>query len=310
MTLQQLEYIVALDQYRHFIKAAEHCFVSQPNLTIQIKKLENELGVLIFNRSVSPLQPTKIGKRIIAKSREILRHVDVIQNMVNDEFNQVEGAFTLGIIPTLAPYILPKLLPQFSKKFPQTKLIIQELQTSQLLDRLVNRTLDIAILVTPLDEKGLTEYPLFYEPFLAYLPKEHPLSNKKRLHPADLDTKELLLLEEGHCFRNQMLSICDAYSSSDFSFEYQSGSITTLMELVNQGMGFTLVPELSVVDRLEERNIRRFVQPEPVREVSLVTAIEFSKEQLINNIQDVLLQQIPDRFKTLQQKRRIGVQVV
>ena len=247
MTLQQLEYIVALDDHRHFVKAAEHCFVSQPNLTMQVKKLEDEIGVKIFDRSKKPIQPTPIGIEILQRARRILRESKQLSAFVNHEKETLEGEFSIGIIPTVAPYLLPAFLPRFIEENPRLHLKISELQTGQIISRLRQGTIDIGVLATPLNEENIIEHTLYYEPFLLYLPDDHRLVNKAFLLADDLETRDLLVLNEGHCFREQTLSICGRSQKGDgIGFDYQSGSIEALKNLVKKGVGYTLVPELSV----------------------------------------------------------------
>ncbi len=306
MTLQQFEYVVALDKYRHYVTAAEHCFVSQPNLTMQVKKLEEEIGVRIFDRDKKPLQPTEIGEEVIIRARQILRESRQLKEFVNHEKEIMEGEFTIGIIPTLAPYLLPHFLPIFMKENPGVHLKIQELQTSQIISQLDNGIIDIGILVTPLKETSIREIPVCYEPFLLYLPKNHKLLNQKLMLAEDLDPSEILVLDEGHCFRDQALSICKgAKYSSSIGFDYQSGSIEALKNLVQNGVGYTLVPELSVLNELKSQHVRRFSNPEPVREISIVVHNSFIKESIINKLKETMQIVVPKRF--LQQQEMVEI---
>jgi LysR family hydrogen peroxide-inducible transcriptional activator len=296
MTLQQLEYVVALDEYRHYVTAAQHCFVSQPNLTMQIKRLEEEIGVRIFDRNKKPLEPTEIGKEVIIRSRQILRETKRLIEFVNHEKESMEGEFKVGIIPTLAPYLLPLFLPLFLKENPRVHLKIQELQTAQIITQLEHGIIDVGFLVTPLHQNSIREIQLFYEPFLLYLPDNHRFIKEKLILAEDLDPREVLVLEEGHCFREQALSICGSKNSSSIGFDYQSGSIEALKNLVQKGVGYTLVPELSVIDELKSAHIRRFTNPEPVREVSLVVHSSYIKESFISRVKDIIQEVIPPRF--------------
>ena len=297
MTLPQLEYIVALDKYRHYVTAAHHCFVSQPNLTMQIKKLEEELGVKIFNREKKPLEPTEIGEQLISRAKKILRECKQFKEFVNHEKELIEGEFTVGIIPTLAPYLMPLFLPNFIKDNPKVFLKIQEVQTDHIISEIDNGTIDIGILVTPLNESFIKEIPLFYEPFLLYLPQNHRLFEQKLLMAEDLDPSDVLVLNEGHCFRDQALSICkNVKYDSSIGFDYQSGSIQALKSLVKNGVGYTLVPELSVINDADREFTKRFSSPEPVREVSLVVHTNFIKESVIKRLQDSIQNAIPPRL--------------
>lgn len=297
MTLQQFEYIIALDDYRHYVTAAEHCFVSQPNLTMQVKKLEDEFGIRIFDRDKKPLQPTKIGKEVIARARQILRDSQQLKEFVTQEIGSIEGEYTIGIIPTLAPYLLPFLLPVFIKENPNVHLKIKELQTEQLIAQLEKGTLDIGLLVTPLKETSIREIPVFNEPFLLYLPENHKLLNEKLMLADDLDPSEVLVLDEGHCFREQALSICNRKGlGSSIGFDFQSGSIEALKSLVKNGVGFTLVPELSVIHELDSVHIKRFSKPEPVREVSIVVHSNYFKESVLMRLKETIQKVIPQRL--------------
>lgn len=298
MTIQQLEYIVALDNHRHFVSAAHSLYVTQPTLTMQLKKLEEEIGIKIFDRDRKPLKPTPAGEQIIQMARQVLREVNQMKAFVSTETESLEGSFTLGIIPTLAPYLLPLFLPEFMEENPKIHLKILELQTDEIISRMIKGTLDLGLLVTPLENKAIREIPLFFEPFLLYLPGNHPLSKQTRLTSNHLVPDDMLFLEEGHCFREQALKICYRRDKKkDLGFEYASGSIETLKKLVRQGIGYTLVPELSVITELDSTNIKRFTSPEPVREVSLVVHNTFTKEALIEKFHNEITTAIPDRFK-------------
>lgn len=297
MTLQQLEYILALDEYRHYVTAAERCFVSQPNLTMQVKKLEEEIGVRIFDRNKKPLQPTEIGKEVIVRARQILRESKQLKEFVNHEKESMEGEYTIGIIPTLAPYLLPLFLPKFIRENPKVHLKIQELQTAQIISQLENGNIDIGILVTPLHETSIKETLIFYEPFLLYLPENHRFLHKKLMLAEDLDPSEVLVLDEGHCFREQALAICNgAKYGSSIGFDYQSGSIEAIKNLVQNGIGYTLVPELAVLNELDSIHVKRFSNSEPVREVSIAVHSSYIKESVINGLKDTIQKVIPKRF--------------
>lgn len=297
MTLQQLEYIIALDECRHYVTAAEHCFVSQPNLTMQVKKLEDEMGVRIFDREKKPLQPTEIGKEVIVRARQITRDSRQLMEFVSHEKESIEGELSIGIIPTLAPYIIPDFLPVFMKEFPKVHLKLQELQTEQIIAQLQKGILDVGLLVTPLNETSIREIPILYEPFLLYLPENHRFFNEKLMLAEDLDASEVLVLDEGHCFRQQTLSICGhAELGSSIGFDYQSGSIEALKSLVQNGVGYTLVPELSVINELDSVHVKRFSKPEPVREISIVVHTNFFKEPVLSRLKETVQKVVPERF--------------
>lgn len=302
MTLTQMEYVVALDTYRHFVTASQKCFVTQPTLTMQLKKLEEEVGTLLFDRSKKPLEPTAIGTQFIAKAREILREVKQLEQIVSEERYTIEGTFTIGIIPTLAPYLLPLFLAQFIAENPKTKLIIEELESLEMIKRIKDESIDLGIIVTPLQEKQLREIALFNEPFLVYLPAEHSLLQQEHIQAKDLQAVAPLVLTEGHCFRNQSLNVCQQNRPEnmlkDVGFSYQSGSIETLKQLVDQGLGYTLIPELSLNKTTAITRVKRFAEAEPSREVSLVCHKSFAKERLIEKLRSSILAHIPEQMKS------------
>lgn len=297
MTLQQLEYIVALDTYRNFVVAAEKCFVTQPTLSMQIKKLEDETGIQLFDRTKKPLTPTLPGEAIIIKARQIIREVNQLREYVSGEKESIKGTYRIGIIPTLAPYLLPLILPGFMKKNPETRLKIQEIQSNDIIQALKKDELDIGILSTPLFDRSLREITLFNEPFLLYLPENHPYKSKNKIDSGKITTDNILLLNEGHCFREQTLNICSKNKGyQSFNFDFESGSLEALKRMVRMGLGYTLIPELAIQKEIDPPYIKRFRKPEPTREISLVVHKSFVKEQLIENIRQNILEHIPDRF--------------
>jgi LysR family hydrogen peroxide-inducible transcriptional activator len=306
MTLQQLEYIVALDKYRHFVKASESCFVSQPNLTTQIKKLEEEIGVLLFDRETKPIAPTPLGEQFLSKAREILNNVKDLKEFVSSERNSIEGEFKIGIIPTMAPYLLPLFLPKFIEQYPKTKLIVKELTTSQIIQQLKIGEIGVGILATPLNEENIREIPIFNEPFLLYLNESSNLNSIENISSNDLTPNNLLLLDEGHCFRDQTLALCKKIPKKrECNFEFQSGSIEALIGLVNKNLGYTLIPELAISDSIDKNKIRHFEGEIPVREVSLVTNTSFNKEKLLDVLHQTINESIPEHLKKLRKYFRI-----
>lgn len=307
MNIQQLEYIVALDDHRHFVEAAESCHITQPTLTMQVKKLEDEIGVQIFNRAKKPIEPTPAGEEIIIRARQILREIAELRNFVSNEQKSIEGEFRLGIIPTLAPYLIPRFLPQFVKDNPKTHLHIEEIESEQLLKALHNDRIDLGLMVTPAEERQIREIPLFYEPFLFYAPYDHPYMHNELIDDKSLDPAKVLVLTEGHCFRNQTLDICgkNRQNNNAFGFFYESGSIEALKSMVKKGIGYTLVPELSVDPLTDKPFVRRFAEPEPVREVSIVVHQNFTRELLIEKLKEAILDNLPDNFKKTKSFKKI-----
>lgn len=298
MNIQQLEYIVALDNDRHFVTAAENCHVTQPTLTMQLQKLEEEVGVLLFDRSKKPLIPTSEGKLFIARAREILREIGELKNIAKEGEKNIKGEFRLGIIPTVAPHLIHLFLEKFVKENPETVLRIEEMKSVSLIKALRNDIIDLAIMATPVEEKDLKETTLYFEPFLLYAPENHHLLKNKLIDPEQLKSSNILLLAEGHCFRNQALNICSGSYAKPFQgFHYESGSIETLKSLVKKGIGCTLVPELSIYDT-DLQNSRRFRDPEPVREISIVTHKSFNRQLLINRLKSAIQTSIPSNILT------------
>ncbi|MCF6169593.1 MAG: LysR substrate-binding domain-containing protein [Bacteroidales bacterium] len=295
MTLQQLEYVVALDTYRHFVTAAEKCFVTQPTITTQVKKLEAEIGLILFDRTSTPLLPTQAGELFIEKAKMIIRDVGELKNMVNKELDSVEGKFTIGVIPTISQYLIPLISGNFSAKYPNTILKIEEMQTEYIINALQKKEIDMGILVTPVDETFIREVKLYNEPFVFYGQKDHPLGRKETISTGDIEQlNDLWLLNEGHCFRNQVLNIC-TNTASNKNIHFQSGSIEALKKMVDNYGGFTLVPEMAI-NKNDKASVVHFSEPKPIREVSIVTHHSFSKEALIDALRAEILDKIPKSF--------------
>jgi LysR family transcriptional regulator, hydrogen peroxide-inducible genes activator len=297
MTLQQLQYVVALDTFRNFVKAAEHSHVTQPTLTMQVKKLEEEIGTIIFNRNKIPLEPTKLGEKFVEKARKVLFEANQLKELVKTEREEISGNYKLGVIPTIAPYLLPLFLKSFVEKFPGAHFTLEEMQSEEMISRLKKEKLDVGILATPLGEKDLREIPMYYEPFLVYVSEDHFLFTAKEIDEGQLVNEGLWLLNQGHCFRNQTLKICkNNMGNTNSSFSYESGSIEALKNMVKSNMGYTLVPELSVLHELDSPYVKRITGQQPVREVSLVAHNSFSKIRFLNELKGHILESVPDRF--------------
>jgi LysR family hydrogen peroxide-inducible transcriptional activator len=311
MTLTQLEYIVALDTYRHFGKAATNCNIAQPSLSLQVQKLEDELKVQIFSRNTSPIQPTETGGIIIEQAKKILSEAGMISQLVQQQKKTVEGHLKIGIIPTLAPYLLPLFLQSFIRKYPGVKLSISELTTERIIRKLKNGMLDTAILATPLSQNDLQEDHLFNEEFVAYVSKKEKLYEKKYLLPADIDVNRLWLLEEGHCLRNQAMNLCEVQKNAAFEkhLDYETGSIETLKRFVERNEGITLLPELATLDMSPSKKmmLRYFKSPAPVREISIVTIKGFVKTKLIEVLKQEILQNLPDEITGKKKINRIEI---
>lgn len=287
MTITQLQYVLAVAEHRNFTLAAEKCFVTQPTLSMQIQKIEEELKIQIFDRTKKPIQLTDIGEKIVAQAKNIVIEADRIKDIVEHQKGFIGGEFRLGIIPTIMPTLLPMFLSNFIKKYPKVKLIIEELNTDEIINRLKNGHLDAAIASTPLEEEKLKEIVLYYEPFMAYIPENHKIADKKEIDVSDLNLDEILLLQDGHCFRDGILNLCkNSVASTGNSFQLESGSFETLVKLANEGLGTTLLPFLHTLDLNEKdkKHLHHFVEPKPAREVSLI----FPKTELKIHIIDAL----------------------
>jgi len=301
MTFVQLEYIVAVDTYRHFAKAAAHCFITQPTLSMQIQKLEDELATKIFDRTKQPVLPTEAGKEIIEHERKILEEKEMLIENIEAKKGIVLGELKIGIIPTIAPYLLPLCVPSFTKKYQGVKLVINELTTENIIIKLREGKIDAGVLVTPLNEQGIQEHVLFYEELLAYTSKTNVAYKKKYLLPDDIDPNKLLLLEEGHCFRSQIINLCELrkVSKEGSHFEYEAGSLETLRRMVDKNDGITILPEMATLDMSakQQQQLRYFKQPSPVREVSLITHRHFVKRKLVELFRQAIISCVPEKIK-------------
>lgn len=310
MNIQQLEYIIAVDNHRHFAKAAEASFVTQPTLSMMIQKLEDELEVKIFDRSQLPVQPTAIGTQIINQARVIISQVKQIKEIIQEEKGIVQGVFRLGIIPTIAPYLLPKLMRVHDENGYDIVLTIEETTTDQIIEKLLNGSLDGAILATPLKNDKLTERPVYYERFYAYVsPRETSLYAKKELDEEDLNINRLWLLEEVHCFRSQILKICSnrKRKSSHSLFSYEAGSINTLVNIVDDNSGLTIIPEMAITELNERQkaNVRPLKGMTAVREVSLVTRKEFLRERVLDIIISEIQKSVPKELLNMDLRKHV-----
>lgn len=308
MTIQQLEYILAVEKFRHFGHAAEACFVTQPTLSAQVSKLEKELEIIIFDRSKMPVIPTEMGEMIIAQAKKVVSESKGIYELVAQVKGDVSGLIKIGIIPTLAPYLLPLFIRNFIQKYPKVHLQVQEMVTDDILKKLKNDELDLGIVVTPLEESGILEKPIFYEKFLAYLSKGNPLLRKSTLSVKDIMGEDLWVLQQGHCFRDQVLNLCDPVKFQRMNFHYESGSLEGLKNMVNRYEGVTLLPELATdgLNEEEKSRVRPFEAEEPIREVSLVLTRSFLKKKLVGLLFDEILAVIPESMKSNKQGKIVN----
>ncbi|WMN11852.1 LysR substrate-binding domain-containing protein [Marivirga salinae] len=307
-TISQLEYIIALDTYRHFGKAAENCFITQPTLSMQINKLEDNLGVKIFDRSRQPVVPTELGAMILEQARKVVNEAKKMEEIIEDQKKEVSGALKIGVIPTIAPYLLPLFAKSFMNKYPSINIQVQELLTEDTLAKIKSEAIDVGIVVGPLNDSAFREIPIYYEKFLGYAhntdlePADKPISGK------DLENSELWLLNEGHCFREQVLNICQN-RNFDNILNYQSGSLEALKRMVDKQGGVTLLPELATLDLSpkDSKKLRIFKKPTPFREVSLVMKRDFLKRRIIEALQKEIVDHLPENMK---QREENEIQVI
>lgn len=301
MNLQQLEYIIAVDNTRHFQRAAENCFVTQATLSMMIQKLENELGVKIFDRSKQPVKPTVIGEKIISQARRIVSEASRMKELIKEEKGEISGELKIAIIPTLAPYLLPLFLKDFTNKYKAVKLIISEQTTANIIENLKIGKLDAGILATPLNDTSIKEQVLFYEKYFLYVNDNERGFNKRYVLPADIDINRLWLLEEGHCMRSQILNLCELKKQYevDEKLHYEAGSIETLKNLVENNFGITIIPELATfnLNKSQKKRLRYFTNPAPVREISIVTHRQYVKHKLIEALSNNITSVLPDGIR-------------
>lgn len=307
-TLTQLEYIAAVDRFRHFGRAAKSCHVSQPTLSMQIQKAEDELGVIFFDREKKPVEPTAKGQMLMVQVNQIIREHERLLLQAKERSAEVSGEFRLGVIPTLAPYVLPLFVRSFAERYPKVALKIEEVKTSDIVFRIKNDDLDCGLLATPLSEPRMSEFVLFYEPFYLYVYPDHPLAGRKRIQEGDLDARELLLLQDGHCFRNQVIHYCGmpGRKNTSGSVSFESGSFETLRNLVQEEYGYTLFPHL-FVSKLsaaeKSRSVRLLTNPQPVREVSLITRENHIKMNIVDALRNSIVKALPKELRDFKNDR-------
>lgn len=291
MTITQLTYALAVAEHRNFTLAAEKIFVTQPTLSMQIQKLEEELGVVIFDRSIKPIQLTAVGEIIIKQAKKIVDESERIKDLVDQEKGFIGGVFKLGIIPTVAPTLLPMFLKTFLNKYNKVNLVIEEYTTEEIITKLRMGYLDAAIVATPLVEEDIIEKVLYYEPFVGYIPSKFRQNLDNEIIAEDLDLKNLLLLQDGHCFRDGIINICKSTIPEDKNFKLESGSFETLINLSKEGLGYTLLPYLHTLNLNsdDKANLVAFKDPKPAREISLIYTKNELKLQIANALYDVIL---------------------
>ena len=305
MTLTQLEYVLAVNKHRHFGKAASSCHVTQPTLSMQLHKLEEELEVKIFDRSKNPILPTQEGEAIIQQAKIIIQEQKKLLEILQEKQKELEGDFRLAVIPTLSPYLIPLFAKNFVNKFQKIHLIIHEHKTETILQLLEEDEIDAGLLATPLYNNLLTERVLYYEPFYLFIAPEHALLKRKEIHEEELDRNDIWLLNDGHCLRNQVLKLCSSEQKKiQSSIRFESGNLETLKNMVLQYSGYTVLPHMAI-QQLSEKNkklIRPFEKPVPTREISLVHRRSHLKLRAINTLIEEIKRQIPKELHTVREK--------
>ena len=306
MTITQLEYVLAVDKYRHFGKADKACNVTQPTLSMQLQKAEEEMGVIIFDRSKNPILPTDEGTQIITQARLVLREYKKIFSIIDANKGEVRGEFRLGVIPTLAPYVIPLFAGDFVQKHPNVNLTIEEYKTEDIIELLAKDEIDAGLLVTPIIGENFIERVLFHEPFSVFASEGHHLLKKTKIKDKDLDTSDVWLLNEGHCFRQQVLNLCKLSRDNGLhdNLKFESGNLETLKNMVLNSSGYTLLPQLAVLNLSKEDmgHVREFQNPVPTREVSLVHNRIFLKEKIISALEASIIENLPESLTSMKKK--------
>lgn len=304
-SLTQLEYVLAVHRYGHFAKAAESCHVTQPTLSMQIQKLEDELGVVLFDRTKKPILLSEVGKRIIEQMQTVVFEAKKIDSLLTGiRSGVIEGTLTVGIIPTIAPYLLPLLLPVIEKNNPELSLKIFEMQTYRIIDSLQNDEIDVGILALPIKQSKIFERALYCEPFSLLCHKNHELAHLKKIKYSQLKFSDIWLLEEGHCLRHQVLDICSIKKTktNGAQFQFESGSLETLKNIVDHYGGYTLLPQLSTENYGKHSQLISFERPIPAREIGLVYQREHYKKELIDSLEKSILESLPIELRRLKMK--------
>ena len=307
MTIQQLEYILAVDQFRHFARAAEYCRVTQPTLSAMIQKLEDELGVKLFDRTVQPVCPTAIGEKIIDQARVILAQTAQVKEIISEEKQSLAGVFHLGVLPTIAPYLLPRFFPQLMEKYPELDIRVTEMKTQNIQQALHAGDIDAAIIASKLEDTFLKEETLFYETFFGYVSCKEPLFKHDVIRTSDITGERLWLLDEGHCFRDQLVRFCQMETVKVNQMAYHLGSMETFMRMVESGNGVTFIPELATYQLSEQQKelVRPFAIPKPAREIVWVTRKDFIRHSVAGILIESIRKSVPKEMRTLQAGLRV-----
>ena len=313
MTLTQLEYVLAVNKQGHFGRAAESCFVTQPTLSMQLQKLEDELQVTLFDRSKSPIKATQEGEAIIEQAKKIIFEQNKLFSIIDENKGEITGDFRLSVIPTLSPFIIPLFIQEFTEKYPKVNLMIKENKTEEIIDLLKNDEIDAGILVTPLHEKSIIEKVLYYEPFHLFVSNKHPLSQKTKIKEEFLDINEIWLLNKGNCFRDQVLNICQnrELSGAKNPINFESGNFETLKNMLLTGSGYTLLPDMAAkqLSPNHKKLLRPFQKPIPTREVALVHSKHCVKMKIMGVLEEEILAVVPDDLREFNQKQQEIIEI-
>jgi LysR family hydrogen peroxide-inducible transcriptional activator len=294
MTLTELRYIIAVAREKHFGRAAEACFVSQPTLSVSIKKLESELGVVIFERGGSEITLTPIGENIVQQAQRVLDAANQIKEIADQGRDPLRGALRLGVIYTIGPYLLPRIIKSMIERYPEMPLILQENFTVRLVEMMRTGEIDVAILADPFDTTGLDTLPLYDEDFVVAVPKKHPWTKKQQIASVDLKQETMLLLGVGHCFRDQVLEVCPeaarfAANSAGIQKTFEGSSLETIRHMVAEGLGITVLPRMSV--SLDDDPLLKFITfapPVPNRRIVLAWRKSFSRDRAVDALHEVI----------------------
>lgn len=311
MTLTQLEYVLAVDKFRHFGKAAESCFVTQPTLSMQLQKLEDELQVIIFDRSKSPIKATEEGLLVINQAANIIKEQKRLFSILDESKDEINGDFKLAVIPTLSPYLIPLFIQSFVKEYPKVNLQIQEAKTEDIIQMIKKDEIDAGLLATPLHEKSIEERVLYYEPFYLFVSEKHPFHKKAKIKEEELDLNEIWLLNKGNCFRDQVLNIChkDKKANLDSPINFESGNFETLKNMVLKGFGYTILPHMAAqqLSSPHKKLLKPFKTPVPTREISLVFSKDCLKHRTIDALEEEVLGALPDDIRKV---KKSNLQVI
>ncbi len=301
MNIQQLEYLLALRKHRHFVKAAEECGVTQPTLSAMISRLEDELGVKLIERTAHPLSLTPIGDKVADHAAEVLISVRGITDIVAEEIGECTGDINIGILPTITPFLLPKLIRMHDRIAEKMNVRFFELTTAQCEARLLDGSLDLAIVAGDLKESRYTSHTLYYEEFVGYVSRNEPQFASEFLRSSELNPDRLWLLDEGHCFRNQLVRFCSLAEVHERRINYVLNGIETYMHLVEEGRGITFVPELAVetMSKQQKELLRRFAIPRPVRPIMLIHSPSYMRESVVQHLAEIIREAVPSRLHTL-----------